>query len=41
MQTVITGTGSYIPTEVKTNRDFTIHDFYAENHTRITTRPKR
>ena len=40
MQTVITGTGSYIPTEVKTNRDFTIHDFYAENHTRITTPPE-
>jgi 3-oxoacyl-[acyl-carrier-protein] synthase III len=38
-RTVITGTGSYIPTEVITNRDFTIHNFYAEDHVRIETPP--
>lgn len=38
-QTVITGTGAYIPTEIKTNRDFTVHDFYGENHRRIETDP--
>lgn len=38
--TIITGTGSYIPTEVVTNRDFTIHNFYAEDHTRIETPPQ-
>ncbi len=30
MKTVITGTGSYIPANIKTNRDFTIQDFYDE-----------
>ena len=30
--TVITGTGSYIPPDIKTNRDFTSHDFYAEDN---------
>ena len=30
-RTKITGTGSYIPELVKTNRDFTIHDFYKIN----------
>lgn len=34
-RTVITGTGSYIPTEVKTNLDFTQQDFYSEDKTRI------
>src|SRR5688572_20601853 len=34
-RTVITGTGSYIPTEVKTNMDFTQQDFYSEDKTRI------
>lgn len=29
--TVITGTGSYIPTDIKTNRDFTTHNFFDEN----------
>jgi 3-oxoacyl-[acyl-carrier-protein] synthase-3 len=38
-RTIITGTGSYIPTEVVTNRDFTIHNFYAEDHKRIDTPP--
>ena len=38
-RTIITGTGSYIPTEVVTNRDFTIHNFYAEDNSRIETPP--
>ena len=38
-RTVITGTGSYIPVEVKLNRDFTIHSFYNETHHRIDTAP--
>jgi 3-oxoacyl-[acyl-carrier-protein] synthase-3 len=39
IRSVITGSGSYVPTEVKTNRDFTVHDFYAEDHRRIETPP--
>jgi 3-oxoacyl-[acyl-carrier-protein] synthase III len=39
-KTIITGTGCYIPTEVVTNRDFTIHNFYAEDHKRIETAPQ-
>ena len=39
-RTIITGTGCYIPTEVVTNRDFTIHNFYAEDNTRIETPPQ-
>ena len=27
-RSVITGTGSYIPETIKTNRDFTLHNFY-------------
>ncbi len=38
-RTVITGTGSYIPDEVKLNRDFTINSFYNETHHRIDTAP--
>lgn len=38
-RTVIIGSGCYIPDEVKTNRDFTTHDFYGEDHHRITTPP--
>lgn len=38
-RTVITGTGSYIPPIIKTNRDFTVHDFFDENKTRIETGP--
>ena len=38
-QTVITGTGCYIPEQVKKNRDFTHHDFYSEDNQRITTPP--
>jgi 3-oxoacyl-[acyl-carrier-protein] synthase-3 len=37
---VITGTGIYIPPIIKTNRDFTIHNFYAEDHKRIETDPQ-
>ena len=33
IKTVITGTGSYIPPYVKTNRDFAGHNFYAEDNT--------
>lgn len=39
-KTVITGTGSFIPPTVKTNRDFTIHNFYAEDNTKIETDPQ-
>lgn len=40
-RSVITGTGSYIPTEIKTNRDFTIHDFYDESNKKIENDPTR
>lgn len=39
-RSVITGSGCYIPTVQKKNRDFTIHDFYDEQHNRITTDPE-
>ncbi|MGN6400205.1 MAG: 3-oxoacyl-ACP synthase III family protein [Flavisolibacter sp.] len=39
-RTIITGTGSYIPTEVISNTDFTQHNFYAEDHQRIETEPQ-
>ena len=39
LHSIITGTGSYIPPVIKTNRDFTIHNFYAEDHKRIETDP--
>ncbi len=32
LRTVITGSGSYIPTEIKTNPDFTGYTFYGEDH---------
>lgn len=38
-KTVITGTGCFIPPIIKTNRDFTVHDFFDENKTRIETDP--
>ena len=38
-RTVITGTGSYIPPYIKTNRDFTGHDFYGEDNLPIETAP--
>ncbi len=37
MSTIITGTGSYIPTIVKTNQSFVNNSFYAENGELITT----
>jgi len=39
-KTIITGTGSYIPSEIVSNRDFTVHNFYAEDHKRIETAPQ-
>lgn len=38
-RTVITGTGSYIPDEVKVNNDFTVQDFYNEKNELIPTIP--
>ena len=37
MATIITGTGSYIPNIIKTNKDFIGNTFYAENGERIPT----
>lgn len=37
--TVITGTGCYIPDFVKTNKDFTSHNFYAEDNTALDIDP--
>jgi 3-oxoacyl-[acyl-carrier-protein] synthase-3 len=39
LRTVITGTGCYIPPEVITNRDFAVHNFFAEDHNPISTPP--
>jgi 3-oxoacyl-[acyl-carrier-protein] synthase III len=39
-RSVIIGTGSYIPTEIIKNKDFTIHNFYAEDNKRIETAPQ-
>jgi 3-oxoacyl-[acyl-carrier-protein] synthase-3 len=36
-RTIITGSGAYIPTEIVSNRDFTLHNFYAEDNARIDT----
>ncbi|HTE26069.1 3-oxoacyl-ACP synthase III family protein [Flavitalea sp.] len=35
MRSVITGTGSFIPTDIIDNREFTLHDFYDDRHQRI------
>ncbi|MFZ1528864.1 MAG: ketoacyl-ACP synthase III [Ferruginibacter sp.] len=40
MPSVITGTGSYIPPVIKTNKDFAVHNFYTEDHKRIDTDPQ-
>lgn len=40
LRSVITGTGAYIPSVVKTNRDFTVHNFYAEDNSKITADPQ-
>jgi len=39
-RSVITGSGCYIPSIQKKNRDFAIHDFYDEQHNLITTDPE-
>ncbi|MCP9752280.1 3-oxoacyl-ACP synthase III family protein [Ferruginibacter sp. HRS2-29] len=39
IRAVITGTGSFVPPIIKTNKDFTIHNFYAEDNVRIETDP--
>jgi 3-oxoacyl-[acyl-carrier-protein] synthase-3 len=36
MRTIITGTGSFIPADIKLNKDFTVHDFYDAGRQRIT-----
>ncbi|MFN4007029.1 MAG: 3-oxoacyl-ACP synthase III family protein [Chitinophagaceae bacterium] len=41
IKSVITGTGSYIPSIVKTNRDFGAHDFYDIDSSKITIPPQR
>ena len=38
-KTVITGTGSYIPTQIVTNKEFSEHRFYAEDGNPIETAP--
>ena len=40
LNAVITGTGSYVPPVIKTNADFTIHNFYAEDNVRIEADPQ-
>lgn len=40
MSTKITGTGSYIPALVKTNKDFAVHEFYLENNEVIGKSPE-
>ncbi|MEO6488607.1 MAG: ketoacyl-ACP synthase III [Ferruginibacter sp.] len=37
IRSVITGTGSYIPTVIKKNSDFLAHNFYGEDGVRIST----
>src|SRR4051812_25554789 len=39
-RTIITGTGSYIPTEIVSNKDFASHSFYAEDSVKIETPPQ-
>lgn len=39
MRSVITGTGSYIPPVIKSNKDFAVHNFYGEDHEPIKTDP--
>jgi 3-oxoacyl-[acyl-carrier-protein] synthase-3 len=39
-RTIITGAGSYIPTEIITNKNFSEHNFYAEDGKRIETPPQ-
>jgi 3-oxoacyl-[acyl-carrier-protein] synthase III len=39
-RSIITGTGSYIPPVVQTNKDFAAHTFYADNHQPLATPPQ-
>lgn len=39
MESKITGTGSFIPSLVKTNKDFTVNEFYLEDSTNIGKSP--
>ena len=39
-RSIITGTGSYIPTEIKTNQDFTVHSFYLADKTPLQIEPQ-
>lgn len=39
-RSLITGTGSYIPTEIKTNQDFTVHSFYLADKTPLQIEPQ-
>ena len=38
-KTVITGSGSFIPPDIKTNREFVLQEFYTEDHERIVAPP--
>lgn len=40
LRSVITGTGSYIPSTIKKNKDFGTSEFYAEDSSKITTAPE-
>ncbi|MBA4167057.1 MAG: ketoacyl-ACP synthase III [Chitinophagaceae bacterium] len=40
MRTIITGTGSFIPVCIKSNRDFTVQDFYDDTQQRIPSMPE-
>ncbi len=40
IRSVITGTGSFVPPVIKTNRDFTIHNFYGEDNVRVEADPE-
>lgn len=39
LRSVITGTGSYIPPFIQSNKDFSTQVFYADNHLPLTTAP--
>lgn len=39
IKTVITGSGCYIPTQIKTNSEFVLQEFYSEDHERIVAPP--
>lgn len=40
VRSIIRGTGAYIPTLVKTNRDFMVHEFYGEDQLPISSPPE-